>query len=132
MTLIERIAQSGYQIAYDEAALSEIGGRSGLARGQYQFLPCKYGEIYEFGAGVLAWYCTGPRVAERVKKEIEKRALDWPEVLVEADTETVFIFPITHFDEIANLAKPRRSRSASQKVRAHLSEVGQKTKIFTA
>jgi hypothetical protein len=86
-TLMERMAGKSYRIKYDPAAKYQEGGEKGSLRSMYQYIPCKYGEIYEYDDGILAWHCTSVRLSNKIVRELH----DWMEVQVEFDDGTVFL-----------------------------------------
>jgi hypothetical protein len=134
-TLIEQIAENRWKIVWDEAANLHPEYKSDPElRAMYQIIPCfcvrnkfgiKHEEIYEYGYGKLAWLCYRPRVAKR----LIVLNLDWLEIQVETDEETVFLFSIDHTDEISKWAKPLRPRILGPMARKRLSETGKNTRF---
>jgi hypothetical protein len=122
-TLIEKIAGRRYQIGHDPAAEHQEGGQWGADRAMYQFILCHHGEIYEYDNEQLAWLCTSPRVANPIIRDLP----EWMEIQVEADKETIFLFPIERVGAVMKWAKPRRKRilgeyqrkEASQRLASH-------------
>ncbi len=81
-------------------------------------IPGRYGELYPFGSGELGVYVRGP-TAYRVRK-IRREHPNWV-LIVEGDTEAIFVAPITAIDVGAMAVRAfRRSRprlSAAEKLR---------------
>ena len=117
-TPIEKIAGQRYCIEYDPAAEHQEGGKQGALRSMYQYITCKYGEIYEYCDGMLAWLCTPARLSNKIVREL----LEWMEVQVEFDDGAVFLFPVEKVKEVMKWAKPCSKRRLSKKQREEAAE----------
>ena len=113
-TIIEKVAGRRCRIKLDPAAEYEEGGKRGPLRSMYQLIPCKYGEIYEYGDGKLAWLCSSVRLANKVMSDLP----DWMMVQVKFDDGANFIFPVKRFKDVAKWAKPRTRRIMSVQQKA--------------
>ena len=117
-TTIEKIAGRRYRIELDPAASNQEGGKRGNLRSIYQLIPCRYGEIYEYADGNLAWLCSSVRLSNKVTSNLP----DWMIVLAEYVDGANFIFPVGRFKNVANWAKPRTRRIMSAKQKAATAE----------
>ena len=117
-TVIEKIAGKRYRIELDPAAANQEGGKRGSIRSMYQLIPCRYGEIYEYGDGKLAWLCSSVRLSNKLTSNLP----DWMMVQVETEDGTVFIFPVARFKDVAKWAKPRTRRIMSVQQKAAAAE----------
>jgi len=86
-------------------------------------IPCVGGEIYPHGGTTLAVFI---RRGARVKR---LAAIPGVQVKTDGDDGATFHFDVADFDKVAEIVKPRRRRTATDKVRAHLAEVGAKTRF---
>jgi hypothetical protein len=85
----------------------------------YWVIPCRFGEIYPFGGDLLCVWIVGSRrsaLAERLVPQLRRHQI--------GEGETIFLFPLTLFDRVAELVRPRRKRRLSAGHRKTLTAAG--------
>jgi len=112
-----------FKVRYEESYFAQYGPRSLVVDPWLMVIPCVGGEIYPHGGDTLAAYLrSGPR-----GKEL--RRLGCVRVKTDGSDGTTVLFHVADFDQVARIMQPRRRRTATEKVRAHLAVVGVKTRF---
>ena len=111
INLRERFGEE-YKIEYEESYYAQYGENARVEDPWYMIIPCKHGHIYPQGYDELA-VSTDKRGA--ISGRISR--LEFVRVLQEGSDGTNAASHVDHFDEIAEIIKPRRRRrlSAEQK-----------------
>jgi hypothetical protein len=82
-------------------------------------IPCRRGTIYPHGGELLALELNGhPKIAKQVAG-IPAIALHQ-----DGDDEKTFLFPVSHFDQLAVLVEPRKVRRLNKEQRERLIQAG--------
>ena len=109
-----------YRITLDEAASPESSDP------WYFQIPCQFGHICPHSSELLSFFCTGPVMLRRLRRE-------HPELeCTLCDGEAIFFFTPDQFDIVAEYAKPKQKRRISEEERQRLAEIGAKTRFTTA
>src|SRR4051812_47664134 len=97
-----------YRIGHDPAYAAEHGGRGRTDDPWLQILLCRRGHIYPHGGDLLG-------VATNSRGSTATAIATLPGVIVvqDADDGINAIFPLSMFEQIAQLIKPRRKRQLS-------------------
>ena len=104
-----------YRVTYEESYWAERGEHGRADEPWLQIIPCGFGHIYPHGGNLLA-------VATNNRGQIARRISQLPFVTVVQDGSDGInaTFPVKHFEEIAEIVKPRRRRHLSDQHRAKL------------
>lgn len=107
-----------YRIAFDPA-YNPRGRPKKLLDPWMMIIPCRYGEIYPDGGDFLRVDIDGHnRIAARVAE------LQYCELVQDGDIEQTIRFPVTKFEQVAEIVRPYRRRQISDKERTRLWELG--------
>jgi hypothetical protein len=100
---------SRFRIAYDDSAITPTDRRDPWL----MTIPCRGGVIYPHSAGLLA-------VEIDYRPHLAKRVAAIPGVRLHqcGDGEKTFLFPLDRFEQVAEVAKPRRRRRLTPEQRA--------------
>ena len=83
----------------------------------YQIILCRYGHIYQHGDGMLGY------ASDRRGAMVNTLAsLDCCEVTQEGDDGLNVVFPLSEFDRVAQIVRPRKRRTMSPERRAQVAE----------
>jgi hypothetical protein len=115
---LKAIAAGRFKIGFDEAALIEPGGKKDP---WYLMIPCKYGQIYPYSDKLLAIHSKGSGIRQKLSAIPGLTNHNWSD-----DGEAIFLFPLTLFDKVAEIVKPKRKRRLSESHKAKLVGAGVK------
>ena len=83
----------------------------------YFQLPCKFGTIYPHGGSTLGVFVDyHSRIAARVGQ------LPGVRLWLDGDAEKTYLFPVSLFEEVARIVKPRKRRRQTPEQRASSAE----------
>jgi hypothetical protein len=111
-----------YKITYDEAYDAKGRHRDKLDPWLMQII-CQRGTIYPFGGTKLV-----VEVDNRSKLAGRMQRLGCVTPIQKGDHEKSFLFDVEHFDEVAEIVRPRRRRQVSDEVRERLARLGTRFK----
>jgi hypothetical protein len=100
-----------YKVAYDPAYDPFNVPRDRLDPWM-MVLPCRYGEIYPHGGGMLA-------VFTHARQHVPQRLAEIPgtRLYTDGDDGKTFLFPVGVFGQVAEVVRPRKRRRLSQEQR---------------
>ena len=107
-----------YRVVYEEAYSAEHGEGGRRIDPWLMTIPCLYGLIYPHGEQELAACCNRRLVRGRLA------ALACCEVIQKGDTETVVTFGAEHFEQVAEVLRPRKRRLLRPTFRSRLVAIG--------
>ena len=101
-----------FKVKYEESYCVQYGENAWRDDPVLMVIPCENGHICPWGGSNLA-ACTNSagRVANKLK------ALPFTEVAQDGDDGANVVFDVSHFDEVAEIMKPRRRRRLSEAAR---------------
>lgn len=100
-----------YRVRYEEPASAHCQDV------WYQIILCRYGHIYQYGEGVLAY--SSDRRGAMVNT---LAAQHYAEVVQDGDDGMNVTFPLSEFDKVADIVRPRKRRTMSPERRAQVAE----------
>ncbi len=113
-----------FRVEYGPSYYAQYGERARVNDPWLKIIPCRNGHIYPHGGKLLAASTNnrGP-VAKRLM------ALPCTTVWQDGDDGVTVLFDVADFDKVAALMHPRRRRTATPRMRAHLERIGRKTRF---
>ena len=114
-----------HRVVYEDSREAEYGLGARTEDPWLMILLCQYGHICPWGGNNLAACTARPgRIAGNLKR------LPFTEVVQDGDDGANVVFAVEHFDEVAEIMKPRKRRRVSETLRQHLAEIGQQTRFL--
>jgi len=112
------LAGKRYRVAHDPAYQAEYGERGFTVDLWLLTIPCQFGHFFPWGGDRLAFSTNNRGRTAKILAAL-------PFVRIEQDAEDGFTlsFDAQHFDEVAQIAKPKRRRQVSDAERARLAEL---------
>ena len=98
-----------FKVEYEESYYAEYGPNARVEDPWLMIIPCQHGHICPWGDSLLA-ACTN--FAGRIAKRV--RGLPFVTVAQDGDDGINATFDVKHFDEVAEIMKPRRRRRLSE------------------
>jgi hypothetical protein len=120
VNLKERFGRQ-YRVRYEESYHAQYGPRAYTVDPWLMIIPCQHGHIYPQGGNMLASSTHKPGATAKRLKAIQGVTLHQDG----ADGVTV-LFPVDHFDAVAEIMRPRRRRVVSESERERLRILGAK------
>jgi len=108
-TTIGKAAGGRWRLGWDESVNPSKPPRTFDKREMYRTIEARPGDIYKYDDNTLAWYCPSRKKGLHALKTLP----EWFTVQVECHAEWIFNFPLERLDEVAQVARPYRSRKPS-------------------
>jgi hypothetical protein len=110
-----------YQVEYEESYYAQYGPNARTEDPWLMIIPCRWGEIYPWGTSTLALSIEFDAPASRIDRLMR---LPWIKIHQHGSDGLTILFPLGHFDEIAQIVQPRRrpgprALSAEHRQRLH-------------
>jgi len=115
---------SRFKVRYEESYYAERGNRAHGEEPWLMIVHCQYGHICPWGGQTLA-ACTDN--AGRIAKKLER--LKFTTMAQDGDDGVNILFHGDHFEEVAQIMRPRRRRRLSASQRENLRRAGEKTRF---
>ncbi len=116
---LKKVFGDRYRITRDDSYFAERGESARAEDPWLQVVPCQHGHIYPYGGQMLV-----ASTAKRGRVARELLALAVTTLFRDGDDGLDVLFHVSHFEQVAELLKPRRRRRLSEAQRERLANMG--------
>ena len=110
-----------YKIDYDQSHFAQSGQNTRREDPWYEIIPCRNGHIYVHGEQLLGVSTDHPGVVANKLKKLRCTTL-----VQDGEDGANLTFHVDHFNEVAEIIKPKLKRVLSEEERQRLAEMGRK------